>query len=38
MPKKKKTDPVKEAEKTRADVERMEQMSKATRSIQRTPS
>jgi hypothetical protein len=35
MPKKKKIDPAKEAEKTRADMERMEQMSKATRPIQR---
>jgi hypothetical protein len=37
MPKKKKIDPVKEAAKARADVERMEQMSKATRPIQRKP-
>jgi len=38
MPKKKKIDPVKEAEKNRANLERMEQMSKATRSIQKKPS
>jgi hypothetical protein len=37
MPKKKKIDPAKAAEKNRADVERMEQMSKATRSIQKKP-
>jgi hypothetical protein len=37
MPKKKKIDPVKEAAKARADIERMEQMSKATAPSPRKP-